>query len=134
MGYWFGLYYDDLYWKIKNNCDLAYADFDPISDECAGYVNRFNELVNQINIYDVLGKCYSDPAPPAPPASHELYSPSKSFLKDDGTVETFKNFFTAREYTPFLYKVKDSKRNLKVTPPCVYASAVINYFNSPSVK
>jgi hypothetical protein len=34
MAYWFGLYDDDLYWKIKNNCNLGYADFDPISEEC----------------------------------------------------------------------------------------------------
>ena len=41
----------------------------------------------------------------------ELYAPEKGFLQEEITVASYRNFFTAAEYTPF-GKLKSDKKNL----------------------
>ena len=46
MGYWFGMYEDELYAKIKANCNYSYFEFMPPTDQCADYYRRFSDLTN----------------------------------------------------------------------------------------
>lgn len=65
MAYWFGLIDDDLYDNVKTQCDLSYYLFDAgkkLSDTCKGYMDKFDTLLNQVNHYDLLGKCYTTPS------------------------------------------------------------------------
>jgi len=60
MGYWHGLYDDDLYNVIKD-CDYSYYRFDSakVTGDCKTAMDRFNTLTGAINGYDVFGKCYT---------------------------------------------------------------------------
>lgn len=61
MAYWHGLYDLELYNKIKdNNCIPQYTNFATnMTRECVTAIARFEELVTDINIYNVYGQCYS---------------------------------------------------------------------------
>ena len=130
MSYWYGLIDDDLYFKVKNNCDLSYFEFSTPSDECQAYLDTFDSYVANVNMYDVFGKCYKTPS------AFQMYGGSSSLTQDEGlTATTTKNFFTVADYTPFSYiKRRMEQRKLKETPPCVYAGPVITYLNTDSVK
>ncbi len=60
MAYWFALYDGDTYFDIKENCNLEYFAFraEDLSEHCLELVERVLTLTTNINIYDVLGKCY----------------------------------------------------------------------------
>lgn len=86
-------------------------------------------MVSQVNIYDLFGTCYTTPE-----AKPELYTPSRLFLTDNGEAD-YKRFFTAKDYTPFVFKKSSSsKKALKEVPPCVYGQPIIDYFNSADVR
>lgn len=59
MGYWHGLYDDDLF-AVISQCDLSYFswNYDKLSQTCKDAMGRFGDLTAQINGYDVFGKCY----------------------------------------------------------------------------
>lgn len=61
MGFWHGLYDLDTYNAMKeNNCTYEWAGLglDNSSDTCNALMDTFNNLVSNINIYDVYGICY----------------------------------------------------------------------------
>ena len=61
MGFWHGLYDYDLKLSIeKNNCNFSNFNPNPLSDDCNNDFNRFNELTQNINVYDVFRKCYTN--------------------------------------------------------------------------
>jgi len=44
-------------------CDYSGLEFDkPISAECNDLLKRFEEFTKNINVYDILGKCYFPPS------------------------------------------------------------------------
>lgn len=57
MAYWHGLYDDDLYNKLSQ-CDFSYPDFNTPTADCQKLLDRFDSLTDNINVYDVFGKCY----------------------------------------------------------------------------
>jgi cathepsin A (carboxypeptidase C) len=61
MGYWHGLYDDDLYATIVDNkCEEQFERFfqGPYTPECFQAYGRFNQLTSNVNVYDVYGICY----------------------------------------------------------------------------
>jgi hypothetical protein len=62
MAYWYGLIDDQLYMNVNQNCNLSYWDFDAglLSPSCKNWMNVYFSLINGINHYDFLGKCYID--------------------------------------------------------------------------
>ena len=65
MAYWYGLIDDQLYMNVNQNCNLSYWDFDAglLSPSCKNWMNVYFSLINGINHYDFLGKCYIEPQP-----------------------------------------------------------------------
>lgn len=98
MGYWHGLYDDDLYNVIKG-CDYTYYQFEPtkITGDCKTALDRFMELTAKINGYDVFGKCYT--------SSMQMYmygtNNDNGFLQVGSEKKEPTKFFTARDYTPW---------------------------------
>ena len=70
MGYWRGLYDSTTYEKMHDNlCPQEYESIefrnmrtDPLSKPCKEVLDRFDELTDLINIYDIYGKCYMGPS------------------------------------------------------------------------
>jgi len=75
MGYWHGLYDDDLYKKITDNkCEEQYTRFsDSISADCLSAIYRFESLTSNVNVYDVYGICYQDTSSLTQTSKFELY-------------------------------------------------------------
>ena len=88
-------------------------------------MDTFEDLLANVNVYDVFGKCYSTPS------AFQMYG-SSSLSQNDDT--TYKNYFTAADYTPFNYIKRRMERRLKETPPCVYGGPLVSYLNTDSVK
>jgi hypothetical protein len=99
MGYWHGLYDDDLYMAIKD-CDYSYYQFDKakVTPDCKTAMDRFNDLTASVNGYDVFGKCYTSTE-----QMHILYEAKEhgKFLSVGSEQIQHAKFFTARDYTPW---------------------------------
>lgn len=122
MAYWHGLYDDDLYNSIKENqCDFSYFEFNSqnLSDACMAIVNRFHSLVQDLNVYDVFGKCWKNQT-----TSVFRLHDSHQFLQADDGLSTYKTFMTAEEYTPWVkipkFNVGGKKLGDGDESPCVY--------------
>lgn len=133
MGFWHGLYDLNTYEAMKkNNCTYYFAGSgaDNSSETCAQLMTTFNNLVGDINVYDVYGKCYKSNMKSE---AFELYSTSDMGMsKVSDSIKTYKKAATAADYTPFLYnhnKNSDSKR-LKELPPCTFGQPIIEYLNN----
>lgn len=125
MAYYHGLISDDLFNNVNANCDLSYIDSPnppPLSEQCTAWVNKFNDLVSLVNIYDIFGKCWKNPT--AVKARLESKYKQVSDVPEAG--------MTAAKYTPFLGAPKHAM--LKEVPPCVYAKPIIDYFNNDTIK
>jgi serine carboxypeptidase-like clade I len=133
MAYWHGLYDDQLYQDFKTNgCDFSYFEFDytHLSDACNKLLDRFNSLIENINVYDVFGKCYKSDT------FFRLHGASEfGLLKSDSGIKAYKKYFTAADYTPFSVPKKlHNDKHLKVIPPCVYAKPFIGYLNNQTIR
>ena len=120
MAYWHSLMNTELHDKITNaKCDFGGPYMQKATDECIGYLNEFDSLVSDVNIYDIFGTCWgSGPFP-------QLYEagPSK------------KGGFTQNDYTPWLKRpVREGDKMLRELPPCTYGSGLLNYLNLDVVR
>jgi hypothetical protein len=113
MGYWHSLYSTDIYDEMKaNNCDFGlFADRDAV---CNGLLNQFNQLVADVNVYDIFGICWGlGPYP-------QMYETNEH-----------KTHYTAADYTPFLNTGSETNSSL---PPCTFGTPIEAYFNRADVK
>lgn len=44
MAYWFGMYEDELYYNIKQNCNFSYFEFTDFTPQCEDYYRRISDL------------------------------------------------------------------------------------------
>ena len=52
-----------------------------------------------------------------------------------GELKTYKKFYTALDYTPWLYKRNPVLRQqLQDLPPCTFGTPIIEYLNDPTVR
>jgi hypothetical protein len=83
MAYWHSLASQDLRDEIKKaGCDYSDILFKNLTPQCGTLFSEFQEMTNNINVYNILGKCW----------------PAQS-----GT-----SFFTHHDYTPWM-KHKEQK-------------------------
>lgn len=54
-------------------------------------------------------------------------------MTDADNTEAINEGLTSKKYTPFLER-HTSTENLKVTPPCIYAEPVLDYFRNATVR
>lgn len=50
------------------------------------------------------------------------------------SVKPYKTSFSAKDYTPWLFKNRLTGKRLQELPPCIYGEPVIDYFNDPVVR
>lgn len=103
MGYWHGLYDDDLF-NVLNKCDFSFAGVKEItlSDDCKAGLARFNDLTSQINGYDVYGKCWKTSD------LMQMYETNSDFglMKLGNEIKAYKKFFTQADYTPWVKRLQ----------------------------
>ena len=65
MAYWHSLMNTELHDKITSaQCDFTGPYMAQATDECIGYLNEFDNMVADVNIYDIFGTCWgSGPYP-----------------------------------------------------------------------
>jgi hypothetical protein len=97
-------------------------------------VNRFGDLVHDINVYDVFGKCWKNQTS----SVFRLHKPHQFLQADDGLSTSYKTFMTADEYTPWAkipkFNIGGKKTLRDDEPPCVYQKPFIQYLNTASVR
>jgi carboxypeptidase C (cathepsin A) len=118
MGFWHSLYDYDTYLNMTAlNCDFSGVNFgrNPTPD-CEKIFDKFNTLVQDVNIYNIFGFCYGlDPS-----SSNVFKSNEIGITSVGGQIKTYKKSFTADDYTPWAtHKAYKQKKGLKETPPCV---------------
>lgn len=91
-------------------------------------MDEFDSATNLINVYDVFGVCYPTPSSHKHHGDMELYE-SKFLSEQYDEFRTIKNYFTAKDYTPFLYQ-SSNPHKLKFAPPCVFSQPIWNYLNT----
>lgn len=124
MAYWHSLYDTTTYELMKNNsCDFDLWNTN-LSDICLGLLDKFNYAVKDVNVYNILGKCYGLPDDPA--ERHGM-----TMIK--GEQKHYKRGFTAADYTPWV-KHRQSRLGDDGLPPCVYGIPVTDYMNSPDLR
>ena len=135
MAFWHGLYDLDTYNAMKqNNCTYQWAglDLDNSTVVCKDLLTKFNNLVTNINVYDVYGTCYQNGVRSE---AFELYSANDlGFAKVNNGLKAYKKTYTAADYTPFLFNKHNTEKRLKNLPPCTFGNPIIAYLNSPSVR
>ena len=119
MAYWHSLMNTELHDKITNaKCDFSGPYMQHATDECISYLNEFDSLVSDVNIYDIFGTCWG--AGPYP----QLYEAGSK-----------KRGWTQNDYTPWLKRpVREGEEILRELPPCTYGSGLLDYLNLDVVR
>jgi hypothetical protein len=104
MAYWHGLYDLDMYNEIyANGCPKEFeyiaVDQSNLSDTCAAYFLAFQALTQNINVYNIYGKCFGLDESRNP----KLYESSDlGFTKVGNEIKTYKRYATPADYTPWV--------------------------------
>jgi hypothetical protein len=61
MTFWYGILDTETYYNITNNCLT-----DTIPNYCYSLFDNVNNALENINIYDAFGKCWTNPSELAP--------------------------------------------------------------------
>ena len=146
MGYWRSLLGQDLYDSInKLACDFSLVEFDKIpSDECMELLNQVETDIESINIYNIYGDCYGG-ANESEKFSNDLETYRHGETSKRSMRETpQKKGFTARDYTPWLFRgsnkgkglVRSSKNEPSVSelPPCTFGIPLMDFLNDATVR
>ena len=76
-------------------------------------MGKFANATANVNIYNILGKCWQ------PTAENQFYSSNElGFSVIGGQIKTYKKGWSQKDYTPWAFKHQE-KAGVKVIPPCV---------------
>lgn len=135
MGFWHSLYDTKTYKAMKEQkCDYSGVNFDEMpSKECTDMLEKFENYVNKVNVYNIFGFCYGLTADEN--NNNMTQAGDMGFSVVNGQIKTFKKVFTADDYTPWATnKNLKSKQNLKETPPCVNGEYITTWMNRADVR
>jgi hypothetical protein len=85
-----------------------------------------------LNVYNLYGRCLSagEPLDPNTKSSHLLGE-----VMVGGEVKKYKKFYTAKEYTPWLYDhPSDNLKDENPLGPCSFGIPMIEFINDPEVR
>jgi carboxypeptidase C (cathepsin A) len=124
MAYWHSLIDQELHDKIvAAECDFGGPYMQRMTDECAGYLDEFESLVADVNVYDIYGTCWG-------------LGPSPQMIFSD--AHSHKRFTSQNEYTPWINrsigKTQEGKHILKELPPCTWGSGLLDWMNLSEVR
>lgn len=91
--------------------------------------------MENINVYDLFGLCYG--ATSGGEKNKVMSDGDIGMSVVGGTIRAYKRGYSARDYTPWLFKNMDKKlaaKNLRGDPPCTAGHAVTDYLNDPTVR
>jgi len=94
--YFHSIYGNEIKNKIDaNNCTLYYLDSYhlPYTEKCQEVVDKFFDLTQYINVYDVYRPCWGL-------YKNDIAEYGEAMV--DGTVRTYKRLYTSKDYTPWL--------------------------------
>ena len=129
MTFWYGFISTETYLNVKQFC-LG----DTPDAMCEEWETEIFTALDNVNIYDSFGICYND-TQQLKPVLHE--GKFEGLLRVGNEIKPYKKYFKAQELTPFLINPVENARklkNLKLNPPCVYASPLIDYMNNANVR
>ena len=136
--YWRSLISQQLHDNITAaKCDYSMVEFGGvISSDCMTYLNKFNGLIDKVNIYNIYGTCWNANITPGVHDHHNVLSAYNSdsnlaVKMVDGELKTHKRFSSSREYTPWTYRKGDSPNEL---PPCTFGGPLITWANNDKVR
>lgn len=93
---------------------------------------QIRNLTNDLNIYDVYRRCL-DAGDPLPNDTNSIYGESIV----GGQIKKYKKFFTAADYTPWLYN-HPLKKGVSAPPdplgPCTFGVPMIEWANLEEVR
>jgi carboxypeptidase C (cathepsin A) len=113
MAYWHSLYNDELYEAFKsNNCDFSGTRLQNATPTCLNLLGQFEDLVSEVNVYDIFGICYG------PEPNPQMYNAKKE------------NVYTAADYTPFLQR----SNRANMLPACTFGNPILDYLNRSDVR
>ena len=130
MSYWHSLMSEEMHDQfVALDCNWNMPYMIGVSDECINLYMEFNDLVSEVNVYDIFGTCWG--AGPYPQAEHEeLHFPH---LYEGGQRKReHQRYITAADYTPWLFQGKKMSSN--ELPPCTFGSSLLDYMNSDEVR
>jgi hypothetical protein len=138
--YWRSLISQDLHDNMLSaKCDYSEYALDngaSLSEECLMYINKFNGLIDKIDVYNIYGPCWSANITPG---VHDHHNELSAYRSDsnmamkmvDGQLKTHKRFSSAREYTPWIFGKGDVPDEL---PPCTFGGPLIEWANNEKVR
>lgn len=138
--YWRSLISQDLHDNMLSaKCDYSEYALDngaSLSEECLIYINKFNGLIDKIDVYNIYGPCWSANITPG---VHDHHNELSAYRSDsnmamkmvDGQLKTHKRFSSAREYTPWIFGKGDVPDEL---PPCTFGGPLIEWANNEKVR
>lgn len=131
MGFWHGLYDKEMHDELTGlKCDFSPLLFDkPVKAGCLPWWEKFQQMTQGINTYDVYRKCYG-----FTPGMSMYDSDNFGMTKVGNEVKSYKKFYTAADYTPWVWEANQQSDVLKDLPPCVYGSYVVDYLNRYDVR
>ena len=146
MGYWRSIIGQDLSDQIgAKACNYSLIDFgkNP-SDECMDLLDQVSTDIEYINIYNIYGDCYGG-ANESEKFSNDLeaYRNGEKRELRETTTTHHKKGFTARDYTPWLFRTREQKglvrssadeRPVGELPPCTFGIPLMDFMNDPEVR
>ena len=115
-------FYDEI---KKNNCTFSdFGDENPACADNSTLATRFNNLTNNVNIYDIFGTCYG-----ASNSSSFYGSKDVGFQMIKGKLVPYKKTTTFKQYTPW---IKDAPA--ADVPPCTFSQGTIEYLKDKEVR
>lgn len=120
----------------QQQCDysgVALGDTSKLSKECLADLSAVYQALNDIDIYNLYGRCWGVNASAnatnftAAEVRSQLYG--KAVI--NGEEKEYKKFMTAQEYTPWVKRVRKSANDTDYgIPPCIYALPAAEHLNN----
>jgi len=132
MSYWHSMMSEEMHERfVAMDCNWHMPDMIGVTDECINLYMEFNDLVTDVNVYDIFGTCWGlGPYPQAEAETQELGFPH---LYDGGVRKReHQRYITAADYTPWLFQGK--KMGTNELPPCTFGTGLLDYMNSDAVR
>lgn len=138
MAYFFSLIDDQLYFDLKAKCDLTYYDVEPdkLNPECQAMMDKLDSYMRNIQMYDVLGKCYFFTSQDNErPQLYQTEDQKITALNAEKAELRKRGVVTKYNYANFLYRNRADYAQLKDEVQCsTYDAPLKEYFNRQSVR
>jgi len=143
MGYWRSIVGQDLHDQITAlKCNYSLIDFGEYpSDECMDLLDQVSTNIEYLNIYNIYSQCYGGAN------VTQKFSNDIETVRNGGKSSVPKKGFTARDYTPWMYRSRQKKTLVRSTEeeerplsddpdlgPCTFGIPLMDFLDDPEVR